>query len=335
MQSLKQIAKCCCIVMCLFLPSAQYLWAQTPSWRTFERNVFHMADDITHGQHIGHENIDRLVNTLSAFMRQGQCPTPQVCQAMKYIILTIRQVASGSSDNRQQIAFLRQAVHNYDSPAQQQAELQQASLTQIAHIQQVAINYVYRPAGAQEFRPLENGGVMHSGDSYKIIFTPQEDIFVYIFQVDSSGMIYALYPMESFRGVRINLTNPVRAGRDYFLPAHDKSFQLDSQTGQERFFFLTSRTQDHALERDFQHLVRIQNEGEQSPPQTPKREEMLTAQAKFTRTITSKGPAVIVSDNTEPASASWQEDGTDFSVLRQRLAGACDSCINVLTFMHE
>ncbi|MGR9107450.1 MAG: hypothetical protein ACU843_11030, partial [Gammaproteobacteria bacterium] len=58
------------------------------------------------------------------------------------------------------------------------------------------VNYLYRPGGQGEPRPIENGTVLQSGDHYKIQFTPKENSYVYIFQLDSTDKIYELFPME-------------------------------------------------------------------------------------------------------------------------------------------
>jgi hypothetical protein len=52
------------------------------------------------------------------------------------------------------------------------------------------LNYVYRPGGKGDLKPLIEGSKLNSGDHYKIKFTPAEDSYVYIFQVDSSQAIY-------------------------------------------------------------------------------------------------------------------------------------------------
>jgi hypothetical protein len=56
------------------------------------------------------------------------------------------------------------------------------------------INYLYRPQGQGDFYPFGDGSVLHSGDSLKLLFTPTEDAYVYIFMVDSHGQIARLLP---------------------------------------------------------------------------------------------------------------------------------------------
>ena len=54
--------------------------------------------------------------------------------------------------------------------------------------------------------------------------------------------------MESFGGVTLNNLNPVQQGKIVYLPAESKSFELDTQTGTEKIYFLASRTRDDDLE---------------------------------------------------------------------------------------
>jgi hypothetical protein len=118
----------------------------------------------------------------------------------------------------------------------------------------VQVSYLYRSAGQSELRTLAPGSELRSGDHYKIWFTPEKDGYVYIFQIDSSQAIHRLFPLESFQGVAVNQSNPVRAGREYHLPAENKAFELDDQTGQEKIYVLTFQQPNTALERLYDAL---------------------------------------------------------------------------------
>ena len=48
-----------------------------------------------------------------------------------------------------------------------------------------------------------------------------------------------------------------------------------------------------------------------------------------------KGLAKIVDDPHMAAEVTWNENGQQFSVLKQRLEGLCDGCINVIKFEHR
>ena len=68
------------------------------------------------------------------------------------------------------------------------------------------VNYFYRERQTGQFKPIVNGTTLHSGDHYKIVFTPDADAYVYIFQIDSKSQIFQLFPMREFKGVRVNNT---------------------------------------------------------------------------------------------------------------------------------
>jgi hypothetical protein len=218
-------------------------------------------------------------------------------------------------------------VHSYRNAAPQQT----SPVVPVAYSPQdqlqIKIVYGYRPGGRGKPQPLTNGGTMHTGDHYKIIFQPLENYYVYIFQSDSSGKIYGLFPLKNFRGVAVDLRNPVQAGKTYFVPAEDKSFALDDQRGLEQIYFLAFRQPDQQLEQLYQKVVEAQNRNTSG--------QIQAIRTQFLNKVEEKGPAVIVNDPTETGKVTWQEDGQLFSVLRQRLEGMCDGCVNVLRFIHQ
>jgi hypothetical protein len=118
------------------------------------------------------------------------------------------------------------------------------------------ISYSYRPVDQLNFRPLVNGGVLRSGDYYQISFTPEQNGYVYIFQIDSSGGVYRLFPFDNSNLAQNAVNaNPVRAGVTYFVPAQDEAFQLDEQIGQEQIHVLAFQERDADLEHEYAALV--------------------------------------------------------------------------------
>jgi hypothetical protein len=116
------------------------------------------------------------------------------------------------------------------------------------------VNYVYRPGGAGELKAFGNGDTLRSGDHYKIILKPDETCYIYIYQVDSAGQVFQLFPMSEFKGVKVNNENPAMKGRNYVLPAPDKSFKLDKQVGKERIYLIASRDPNPELEGLYRSL---------------------------------------------------------------------------------
>lgn len=190
------------------------------------------------------------------------------------------------------------------------------------------INHVYRSQGKGPFNVLENGSTIQSGDHYKIIFTPNQDCYVYIFQVDSANMVYSLFPMEQFGKLTLNNLNPIKAGQTYYIPAEEKSFILDNQTGTERIYFLASFERDPELEAEYQRTVETQK-------QRNIEEQLRQIDRLLNYAIDLRGEAEIIVEPDTHATTSWQEEGHTFSVLQHRLENMCDGCVHVLTFTHQ
>ncbi|MBF0225168.1 MAG: DUF4384 domain-containing protein [Desulfobacterales bacterium] len=189
------------------------------------------------------------------------------------------------------------------------------------------VNYIYRAAGKGSPKPIRKGDVLRSGDRYKIIFTPEKDCYVYIFQVDSLEQVFALFPME-------NSENPVKKGLTYYAPGTSKSFRLDKNTGIEKIYFIASKAKNTELEdlskklddlrikQDHKQADKIQNEIKQH----------------FRSTRGNRGVDSVVSDDEE--SASWDGDNSSSlasSVLSQIIESYSDSSkvMSVLEFVHE
>lgn len=189
------------------------------------------------------------------------------------------------------------------------------------------VNYVYRPGGQGPLKPLTEGSVLNSGDHYKIQFTPAENSYVYIFQVDSSRAIYRLFPMTDFGGVKVNNINPVQAGVTYSLPAKDKSFKLDNNVGSESILFLAFRQPNQMLEQQYESLVKARLAQDNA-----KADNLQTAIKSNFKT---RGLAAIVDDpEKKTATVPWAPTES-FTMPVRRLDNLCADCINMVTFEHR
>ncbi len=119
----------------------------------------------------------------------------------------------------------------------------------------VQISYAYRPIDQLNFRPLLGDSALRSGDHYQIRFTPEREGYVYIFQIDSGGAVYRLFPVEDNQVAQAVNVNPVQAGVTYFAPAEDEAFQLDEQVGQEQIYALAFQKRNSALEDQYALLM--------------------------------------------------------------------------------
>jgi len=187
------------------------------------------------------------------------------------------------------------------------------------------INYVYRTAGVGELKTITNGDTLKSGDHYKIVFTPDKDCYVYIFQVDSSGQVFQLFPIESFRGVRVNQFNPVKQGKKYVLPSPDKAFLLDKKVGIERLYFIASRDESkelESLEAELTAAVKRKNSS-----------GVKDTRSKLDKYFRKRGIKVVPTE--QRMEVPWRETGDIFSVISQRLENLNSESIHVLEFAHK
>lgn len=189
------------------------------------------------------------------------------------------------------------------------------------------VNYVYRPSGQGPLKPLSEGSVLNSGDHYKIQFTPAEDSYVYIFQVDSSKAIFQLFPMTSFKGVKVDNLNPVKAGVTYYLPAKDKSFKLDNNVGSESILFLAFRQPNRALEQQYEALLKARLSKDDAKADN--------LQNAINASFKTRGLAGIVDDSEKKTTTvSWTAQES-FTVPVRHLNNLCDDCISMITFEHR
>ncbi|MCB1919654.1 MAG: DUF4384 domain-containing protein [Candidatus Competibacteraceae bacterium] len=189
------------------------------------------------------------------------------------------------------------------------------------------VNYVYRPGGQGALKPLVEGSALNSGDHYKVQFTPEEDSYVYIFQVDSSKAIFQLFPMRDFGGVRVDNFNPVKAGVVYHLPAKDKSFQLDNNVGSESILFLAFRQRNQALEEQYEALIKARMSKDKTT------EDNL--QTAIKSNFKTRGLAGIVDDpQKKTATVPWTS-AESFTVPVRHLNNLCADCISMITFEHR
>jgi tetratricopeptide (TPR) repeat protein len=92
---------------------------------------------------------------------------------------------------------------------------------------------------------LKDGMTLYSNNNYAIYFRPIETSYLYIFQVDSTGKAFKLFPnIEEYK----TIGNPLKANLSYWIPGEGKFFYLDAVVGKEELFFFASKNPIQALE---------------------------------------------------------------------------------------
>jgi hypothetical protein len=133
--------------------------------------------------------------------------------------------------------------------------------------------------------------------------------------------------MEAFKGVQVNNHNPVKAGVSYTLPAPDKAFKLDEQRGPEVIYFMASRQPDEELENRYEAIL-----------QARRQQQMARAnalQAQLTRSLTNRGLADIVPDESQATTVLPWAKGEIFNLPARQVKDLCPECVSVVTFEHR
>jgi len=218
------------------------------------------------------------------------------------------------------------------------------------------VNYVYRAKGMGDLKPIKKGDILQSGDHYKIIFSPDKASYVYIFQVDSAGQVFQLFPLKGFKGASLDNRNPVKSGKTYILPAGDKAFILDKQAGLERIYFIASKERDTELESLYADVQKTRGKGtvkddgsaeklkrlfgsdadsqnDSSVKTATKEAAPEDSQDKLKNRFKKRGVEGVAIDTA--VQVPWKESGNVFSIMGQKLENLGEENIHVLEFVHQ
>ncbi len=255
---------------------------------------------------------------LNEAKQSGQYPSPEVFKQTQDFVnqahTVLKQLQSSHQSLEDRIKLVEQEIPKLKQLAS--IEVRQAIDVEIP--KQFNVTYAYRVANTGELLPLTQNAVLHSGDSYKIAFTPEKDSYVYILQVDSQKVLWRLFPIDKWGDVILNQTSHVRAGKTYLVPTEVKSFKLDQQTGTEKIYFIASQQPDPALEK------------------LPNKSAL--AEAGMPLLLAGRGVAGIVDDPQKKVQAlQMEQDGKVYHLTQQQLSGYCErkGCVNVLSFEHR
>jgi len=110
---------------------------------------------------------------------------------------------------------------------------------------------IYRPGKLGE-TVLISGGKLKSGDKYKVVVEPEQKCYLYVFQRDSGGRLFPLFPRSDRTD---GLTNPVQGKKAYEFPGgKGRYFYLDQRKGEELIYFYSTSKPDAILEKAVQQL---------------------------------------------------------------------------------
>jgi hypothetical protein len=103
-----------------------------------------------------------------------------------------------------------------------------------------------------EISDLQEGDYLKEDDRYKIKITSDEDGYVYVYQIDSTGKLDNLLKGAGKHHQHF----PLKAGEPLFLPSEDASYELDDNKGVESIFVVVTEEPDPTVEKTYLALAR-------------------------------------------------------------------------------
>ena len=83
---------------------------------------------------------------------------------------------------------------------------------------------------------LNQSAHLNSGDGFGIFVRPQQNCYLYAYQVDATGTSFRLFPNPDFGTMK----NPLQAKQGVWLPNQNDLYVLDQNTGMEKIYFVVS-----------------------------------------------------------------------------------------------
>ena len=192
-------------------------------------------------------------------------------------------------------------------------------------------HFLFKTSVEDDFKNFKTGASLHSGDLYKIRFKPNRPCFVYIYQVDSLGQVFQLFPMESFNGVKVNHFNPVRANRYYELPGSEMAFILDKTTGRERIYFIASH-EKAPWTKSAQRLTTPEIPATKNDPRSEQSDNQ-SPQTNLDKYFKRRGLTIVKPDN--ESSRQQSEALSPFKKFEEKLRSLDeDNYVQVVEFLH-
>jgi hypothetical protein len=99
---------------------------------------------------------------------------------------------------------------------------------------------------------IEDGGVLKSGDLFKINFQLQEEAYVYLLSLNSQGNLSKLYPNKD-----MELPVKFESKKLYSFPTEDEWLKLDKNIGQEKIYLLASPDPIDGFDLKFDQLKKL------------------------------------------------------------------------------
>jgi len=109
----------------------------------------------------------------------------------------------------------------------------------LKNAEKVVLRFSFHIQKSGRLIEIEDGDSVRSGDRMQIRIRPQSDTYLFVLNLDAGRHLYVLFPMQEE-------DHFIRGGREIVIPAGNRYFMADTQTGEEKIFLVAS-----ALPLDF------------------------------------------------------------------------------------
>lgn len=123
---------------------------------------------------------------------------------------------------------------------------------------ELQVSYRHSSGARNPETPLTNGSIVRPGDAFRIVFTPDQEMHVYLYELTTNGQIQQLFPTDMTLDANFNYANPTQKGQTY-----DIRRQVNAQHSIKAIYLAASRTRHAQLEEQY-HLMRVTQE-QQNP----------------------------------------------------------------------
>ncbi len=90
---------------------------------------------------------------------------------------------------------------------------------------------------------IKSGAQITAGETYKLYVKPSNNIYLYIFNIDSTNKINLIFPDDK----NISARNPLRRDMEYYIPER-RFYTFSQSSGKELFYVLAFNEQPDNLE---------------------------------------------------------------------------------------
>ncbi|MGD1987142.1 MAG: DUF4384 domain-containing protein [Desulfobacterales bacterium] len=97
---------------------------------------------------------------------------------------------------------------------------------------------------------VKSNHILKSGDKLKFYLEALSESYFYLFHIGPSGVLTKIFP-ESHQNPKLPINRKV------VIPTGNRWLELDSQTGEEKFYLIASRIRQERLENLYQHYMTL------------------------------------------------------------------------------